>query len=49
MKTCPKCGEILYRVNSCSDKYECLSKTCDYSEIDRVGINLIEGHVERGE
>ncbi len=38
IKLCPECKEILYPINSLSDKMECLSKTCNYSEVPKVGI-----------
>jgi hypothetical protein len=43
---CPKCGEILYPINSTSKESECLNKECRYSTIEKIGIYEDEADYE---
>jgi len=37
MEKCPLCGEYtLSKINSGSEKKECLDKTCGYSEVENM-------------
>ena len=40
MKKCPKCGAVLYPINSTSNQEECLTKGCGYSTISKVGFSI---------
>jgi DNA-directed RNA polymerase subunit M/transcription elongation factor TFIIS len=41
MEKCPRCGEMLYVINSSSSKLECLTKGCGYSTVAKVAYEII--------
>ena len=47
MKTCPNCGEALFYVNATSQELECLTKSCGYSTIVKVGIEIVFSEEEK--
>ena len=34
LRYCPRCGNIMYQLNSQSPFYECLKKDCGYTEVE---------------
>lgn len=41
MEKCPRCGELLYSINSSSSQQECLTKGCGYSTVPKVAYDII--------